>query len=522
MDRRGVLSGVGLGLLGATIPSLGAGNASRTQPNIVFILTDDQGWKDLGCTGSQYYQTPHIDKLADEGLLFTQAYAAAPICSPSRGAIYSGQYPARSKFTAVVRPYVEPDADLHEVSKHVKGNLQTREALHRHCLPPGVPTIAEMLGDAYYTGFIGKWHCGWNQAHWPDKRGWDVAEGFRTVASATKGHFGRDFAAAACKGLEGLDDDQYMTDVLTDRAEAFLRDAAKGDRPFFLTLSHYAVHMPLDAPADLVEKYRKLPATDQENPVYAAMIEKVDQSVGRIMQTLDELGVADNTLVIFTSDNGGLSPMSTSNFPLLGGKSFCYEAAMRVPLIMRWPNVIPAGRRESTRTVAVDFVPTWLEMAGVTAPESTTQDGQSLLPLMTAGRRPGARPIYFHHPHYTHAAGPFSSIIEEDWKLIRFYNASGKRTAGGWGEQLFDLAADPYEQDDLIASRPRQVAKLRRQLDAWLAETDAELPRPNEQFDASAPADKDQHFTWNLAQRIWAKQEAKWRESIHRRDTASE
>lgn len=477
------------------------------RPNIVLILIDDLGWKDLGCTGSRYYQTPHIDRLASEGMLFTQAYAAAPICSPSRGALYSGQYPARSKFTAVIRPYVEPDSQLHEVSKPVRGNLQHHEALHRHCLPPDVPTIAELLKPAgYRTGLVGKWHCGWNEAHWPDKRGWDVAEGFRTVPAATKGHFGRDFIPYQCKGLDDLRDDDYMTDVLTDRAVAFVNDAAERDQPFHLTLSHYAVHTKLDAPDDLIEKYRRLPTTDQDNPVYAAMIEKVDQSVGRIVETLDALGISDNTMVVFTSDNGGLSPDATSNYPLMGGKSFCYEAGMRVPLIVKWPARVPADRRDATRTVSVDLTATWLAMAGVDV-SAASLDGQNLLPMLTEGDRPTHRPVFFHHPHYTHAAGPFSSVIFNDWKLIRFYNdATG-------AEQLFDMAADPYEQDDLIASRPERADQLRAMLDDWLVETDAELPRPNEAFNPAAPADRDKQFTWELALRERAEHERKWRAS---------
>ncbi len=478
------------------------------RPNIVLILTDDQGWKDLGCTGSHYYQTPHIDQLAADGMLFTQAYSAAPICSPSRGAIYSGQYPARSKFTAVIRPYVEQDARLHEVSKPIQGNTQNHEALHRHCLPPTIPTIAEMIRDTgYHTGFIGKWHCGWNEAHWPDKRGWHIAEGFRTVASATKGHFGRDFIPFQCKGLEDLGEDDYMTDVLTDRAVAFLTDAAAKDKPFFLILSHYAVHTKLSAPEELVAKYRKLPTTDQDNAIYAAMIEKVDDSVGRIVDTLRSLGVERNTMVIFTSDNGGLSPHSTSNYPLMGGKSFCYEAGMRVPLIVKWPEKVAAGRREATRTVSVDFVPTWLEMTGAQAPAATTLDGESLLPLLTSGIRPAPRPIFFHHPHYTHAAGPFSSVILEDWKLIRFYND----TSGA--EQLFDMSSDPYEQSDLATICPERATQLRKVLDQWLAETDAELPRPNTGFNPDAPPEKDKTFTWELALKERGVHAHKWQNS---------
>lgn len=482
----------------------------KPKPNIVFILTDDQGWKDLSCTGSLYYRTPHIDKLAADGVMFTQAYAAAPICSPSRGAIYSGQYPARTKFTAVVRPYVEPDASLQQMSKPQKGNVQNREAPHRHCLPPDVPTAAELLAPAgYRTGFVGKWHCGWNEAHWPDKRGWGYAVGFRTVATGTKGHFGRDFAAFKCMGLDDMKPGDYMTDVLTDKAVEFLRGAAAGcgGQPFFLVLSHYAVHQPLGAPADLVEKYRKLPTTDQDNPIYAAMLEKVDDSVGRIVATLAELGIADDTMVIFTSDNGGLSPKSTSNYPLMGGKSFCYEAAMRVPLIVKWPAGVKAGRRESTRVHAVDFMATWLEMASVKPPKNLPLDGVSLLGLLTDSRRPAERAIFFHHPHYTHAAGPFSSVISDDWKLIRFYNDTAGR------EQLFDLAADPYEQEDLAAARPARADKLRKILDDWLAETDAEMPRPDGDFSPAKPAIKDKRFTWELALKERAEHQRKLRAS---------
>lgn len=478
------------------------------RPNIVLILTDDQGWKDLGCTGSHYYQTPHIDQVAADGMLFTQAYSAAPICSPSRGAIYSGQYPARSKYTAVIRPYVEQDAELHDVSKPINGNIQNHEALHRHCFPRTIPTIAEMIdGAGYYTGFFGKWHCGWNEAHWPDKRGWHIAEGFRTVPSGTKGHFGRDFIPLKCKGLDDLCEDDYMTDVLTNRAVTFLEDAAARETPFFLTLSHYAVHTPLSVPDDLVEKYRKLPTTDQDNPVYAGMLEKVDDSVGKIVETLRDLGIEDNTMVIFTSDNGGLSPNSTSNYPLLGGKSFCYEAGMRVPFIVKWPAKVAAGRRETTRTVSVDLVPTWLRMAGIEAPATTTLDGEDLLPLLTAGIRPAPRPIFFHHPHYTHAAGPFSSVIFDDWKLIRFYND----TSGT--DQLFDMSADPYEMNDLATLRPERTTELREVLDQWLDDTDAELPKSNGGFNPELPPEQDKQFTWELALKEREEHERKWRAS---------
>lgn len=464
------------------------------RPNIVLILIDDLGWKDLGCTGSDFYQTPHIDRVASEGTIFTQAYAASPICSPSRGAIYTGQYPARTKFTAVCQPHVEEGERLYEISKPVRGNVQNQEALHRHCLPLGTPTIGELLTAAgYRTGFVGKWHCGWNEANWPDKRGWSHAEGFRTVPSATRGHFGRDYIRFAPFGLDDLGESEYMTDVLTDRAVAYLEKAAAHDSPFFLTLSHYAVHTPLGAPDDIVAKYQSREVTDQRNPIYAAMIEKVDDSVGRIVETLLRLGIEQDTLLVFTSDNGGLSPDSTSNYPLMGGKSFCYEAGTRVPLIMSWPGTIASGRRETTPTISVDFAPTWLELAGAEAPSETPLDGESLVSLLTGRGRPSPRPIFFHHPHYTHAAGPFSSIIDEGWKLIRFYNDTAGR------EQLFDMTSDPYEQFDLCDARRGRTRELAAQLDRWLRATDAEMPRPNPAFDAKGVVAFDREFTWQLA-----------------------
>jgi arylsulfatase A-like enzyme len=391
----------------------------------------------------------------------------------------------------------------------VEGNIQNHEALHRHCLPPSIPTIAELLEPAgYHTGFIGKWHCGWHEDHAPDRRGFSVAKGYRTIPTATRGHFGRDFIEFRCKDLDDLQEDDYMSDVLTDHAIEFITNSAKKDKPFFLALNHYLVHTPLSAPEELVEKYRQLPTTDQENPVYAAMLEKLDQSVGRVTQVLKDLGIADNTMIVFTSDNGGLSPDSTSNYPLMGGKSFCYEAAMRVPLVVRWPNGIPpekTGRRESTRTNAIDLVPTWLEMAGVTRSEDLLLDGVSLLDLISKDQRPERRPIFFHHPHYTHAAGPFSSVIQDDWKLIRFYND----TSGAY--QLFDLASDPYEQDDLANARPKKAAVLRGLLEAWLVDIDAEAPILNEAFDADRDPVKDKAFTWHLALRERREHERKLR-----------
>jgi arylsulfatase A len=493
LTRRRLLKGVcGAGLALSAGGGMAAdGSDAERRPNIVFILIDDLGWKDIGCAGSRYYRTPNIDRLAAEGAFFEQAYSAAPVCSPSRGAIYSGKYPARTKFTTVFSAQMAPDDGLREVSKRQGGNLQNLEALHRHCLSPSETTFAEVLGKAgYATGFVGKWHCGWHESQSPEAQGFQFAAGYRLVPTGTRGHWGKAYIGK-CKDMPDLRDDDYMTDALTDRAVHFIKE--NHNKPFALVLSHFAVHGPLEAPQDLVDKYKKIPTTDQRNPVYAAMIEKVDDSVGRVVDTLRELGLEENTAVFFTSDNGGLSPKATSNYPLMGGKSFSYEAGMRVPLVVRWPGAIAAGWREDAPTVGVDFYPTFLDIAGVAPPPELRLDGASLLPLLTGRGGLAPRPIFFHFPHYTHATGPFSSVIQDSWKLIRFYND----TSGEF--QLFNLNDDPYEQADLAGQRPEIVDSLRAVLGKWLLETDAELPRPNSGFDPGQPPRKDKDFTWGLA-----------------------
>jgi arylsulfatase A-like enzyme len=464
------------------------------RPNIIFILIDDLGWKDVGCMGSRYYQTPHIDRLAADGMLFQIAYSASPVCSPSRGAFLSGKMPARTGLSNVFNVgSMDADGDWHEISKPERGNIQHFEALNRHVLPLEEVTVAEALRDAgYKTGFLGKWHCGYHERFWPDKQGFDVAEGFRTVPSGTRGHFGKSYIGAI-KGLEGLQPDQDMADALSNAAVRFIE--THRNRSFFLMLSHYAVHNPQEAKEEVIAKYRKLPTTDQTNPVYAAMVESVDRSVGTISDALKRLKLEQNTVVVFTSDNGGLSPKSTSNYPLLGGKSFPYEAGTRVPLIVRWPARIQPGSKCSTRTVATDFYPTFLEMAGAALRPNQHIDGASLMPLLTGTGQIEPRAIVFHFPHYTHATGPFASILEGDWKLIRFYND----TAGPY--QLFNLTDDPYEQNDLSEQQSKRVAAMQAKLSKWQQGTDAKMPRPNPSFDPANPPKKDKAHSWKMATR---------------------
>jgi arylsulfatase A len=467
-------------------------NTSDPPPNFVIIYIDDMGWKDVGCMGSDYYQTPNIDQLAAAGMLFEQAYAAAPVCTPSRGALYTGKAPARTKLTTVFKDdHLAPDERLYEMSKPQGGNIQNLEALQRHVMPREEITFAEALSEAgYVTGFAGKWHVGWHEDFWPNRQGFQYAEGFRTIPEGTRGHFGKHYIDKV-QGMPDLKADDDMADKLSELAVKFFE--VNRDKPFCFVLSHYAVHNPQEAQESVIEKYRLLPTTDQNNATYAAMVESVDRSVDTVMAALHRLGLEENTVVIFTSDNGGLSERSTSNYPLSGGKSFSYEAGTRVPFIVQWPGNITAGSRAVERTVGMDIYPTLLELSGNALRPEQHRDGVSLAPVLLQHGRIQARPLYFHFPHYTHATGPFSSVIADDWKLIRFYN----NTSGQY--QLFSLADDPCELQDLADSRPDKVNALAGMLDEWLEETGAELPRVNPDYRASIPPVKDKAFSYKLA-----------------------
>jgi arylsulfatase A-like enzyme len=292
--------------------------------------------------------------------------------------------------------------------------------------------------------------------------------------------------------MPDLEPDDNMADALTELAVHFIEKNKDG--PFAFMLSHWAVHGPLQARPEEIERWKKVPTTDQSNPTYAAMVESVDRSVGTIVETLNRLGLTENTLVVFTSDNGGLTLRdTTSNYPLLGGKSFAYEAGMRVPFIVKWPARVKAGATTGTPVVGIDIFPTLFDCAGAADSLPEGIDGVSLKPLLVEGESLEERPLFFHFPHYTHATGPFSSVISNGWKLIRFYNDS----TGAY--QLFHLAEDPFEQSDLADANPEKLEELKAVLDNWLTSTEAQLPRPNPEFDPQLPPMKDKAFTWTLA-----------------------
>ncbi|MDF7806311.1 sulfatase [Pontiellaceae bacterium B12219] len=438
-------------------------------PNILFIIIDDMGWKDIGISGSTFYETPHIDALAAEGMRFTNAYSAAPVCTPSRGAIYSGKCPARTQYTAVYNGKAGPDDRLQKKSKYSGEWDENFEALHRHALPAGEFILPQALAaGGYATGFFGKWHIGECEGFQPDDRGFDVAKGYRTsyVPTSRSGHWMKTFQQYGAN-LEGADPDAYVADVLTEECIDFI--TANKDKSWLAVLSHYLVHTPIQPKPEKMEHYRKKPETDQKNPGYASMVESVDESVGRVLEALEKLNLEKDTLVIFTSDNGGLTPNSTSNYPLLGGKSFPFEAAMRVPFIVKWPGKIKPGISEE-RIVGTDIYPTMLSAAGLPLRPEQHVDGVDLMPVLTQQARLEDRPIIIHYPHYTHATGPFSSIVSRDWKLIRFYNDS----EGAY--LLYNLADDPNEQTDLAATHPEKVTDLSSRLALALTEMKAEMP----------------------------------------------
>jgi arylsulfatase A-like enzyme len=406
-------------------------------PNVVVILADDLGANDLGCYGRRDHRTPHLDRLASQGRRFTQAYAACPVCSPTRAALLTGLNPARLHLTTFLPG---------------RADAPTQKLLHPKIagtLPADVPTLGERFKAlGYATGQVGKWHVGGD----PKKRGFDFVHVGKanTPPTADEGGKGEmDLAAAAGR---------------------FIR--ASAGRPFLLYLCHNSPHIPLAAGEE-----RLAANAGAFNPVYAACVETLDASVGRVLATLDETGAAANTLVVFTSDNGGLhvpegkDDPPTHNTPFRAGKGFLYEGGVRVPLIARGPGV-PAGTAADP-VVSTDWTPTLLEFCG--QPAAGNLDGASFAGVLRGGTRPQP-PIYWHVPHYTNQGSrPGGAVRAGDWKLIEHYEDGSA--------ELFDLAADPSEATDLAAKEPARAAKLRADLAAWRAAVSAQTMAANPAFD---------------------------------------
>ncbi len=448
MDRRNFLKASGVGCAVLLSGRIGfCQSPGQKRANIVYVLADDLGWAELGCYGNKFNETPNIDKLATQGMLFTDAYAAAPVCSPYRVALMTGQYPARVGIT----DYLRPNTENHLPLKHI--------------------TLAEALRNkGYATGIIGKWHLSGYKNHGskeetlPDKHGFD-----EVIVSENRGigggsyfhpyHFNREIE----KRLPGK---EYLVDRCNLEAVEFIE--RHKSEPFFLYLSHYAVHTRLLGKDDLVAKYEKKAGAGKgqrakkNNPHLAAQLESIDEGVGMIMKKLDELGLADNTILIFTSDNGGEDRV-TDNSPLRAGKSTLYEGGIRVPFIIRRPGRIKPGTRCDVPVSNYDYYPTLLDCVGIEPDRRQRFDGVSLRMLLeNADAKLDRQCLYWHYPlAKPHFLGGRSSgaIRMGDWKLIEYFG-TGK-------VELYNLSSDPGEKNDLAGSEPRKAADLRKRLGDW-------------------------------------------------------
>lgn len=447
---------------------------------MLVILADDLGGRDIGCYNSgTFYETPHLDRLAQQGMRFTDAYAANPVCSPTRFSLMAGRYPTRVGAT-----------DFFGAHR----GFDFKPAPMIHYMPLEEMTLAEGLRAAgYRTGFIGKWHLGEEEKYWPEHQGFDV-----NIAGWSMGRPSSYFSPYKNPRLHDGPTGEYLTERLTEEAIALLRRFK--DQPFLLYYSLYAVHTPLQAPAALVKKYeekaKRLGLDDgadfgteeqiwpikkqrevrirQSHAVYAAMVETMDTSVGRILAELDTLGLTENTLVIFTSDNGGLSTSEgspTSNRPLRGGKGWLYEGGIREPFVVRWPAHVKPGTSSSTPVMSIDVLPTVFAAAGVPLPTDRPIDGRNLLPLLQGGQAPERGALYWHYPHYSNQGGfPGAAIRVGEWKLIeRFIDGQ---------VHLYHLDNDIGEQHDLASVEPERVRELRAKLHAWYRETGAKFLEP--------------------------------------------
>ncbi len=464
--------------------SIGCSRA-EDPPNVILILVDDMGWMDLTCQGSDYYRTPHIDRLASEGVRFTNGYAACAVCSPTRAAVQTGRYPHRLGVTDWIR------------SRFQRGGIGTPEknpteyvgGKNRKFLCPPNPfwmeheeiTIAEALGEAknYQSAYIGKWHLG-DPDWYPTKQGFTENRGgcdygqppsFFDPYNQPKGR--HETLREGIYLLPGKKEGQYLTEREADETLELIRKWK--DEPFFIQVSHYAVHTPIQAEEHVAAKYKQ-EGKEEIHAKYAAMVQSIDDSTGRILALLEELDLDDNTMIIFTSDNGGLdrNGKPTDNAPLRSGKGYAYEGGIRVPLLARWPGVIAKGKELDQPASSIDLFPTILEASGVAQPDDREIDGLSLMEVMKKGEGSLNREsLVWHFPHYRHDPGPYSIIRKGKWKLIKFWEGI---------YELYDLEADLGEENNLAESKPELVKELDAELLELLKAQEAKLPKENPDF----------------------------------------
>jgi len=461
------------------------------KPNIIFILIDDMGWKDLSCCGSTFYETPHIDKIAAQGMRFADAYASCPVCSPTRASVMTGKYPA----TVGITDWINWNGRLHPA----RGRLI--DVPYLKDLPTSEYTMAEALRETgYATWHVGKWHLG-GEGHRPEDHGFDVNIGGCHDGSPGRGGY---FSPWSIPALEGADvpDGTYLTDYLTDQAIEQIR--TKDEAPFFLNLWYYSVHTPIQAKPEKIKKYeakakamgldtqktfeegalfpcehkkdqRILRRLIQSDPVYAAMIESLDENIGRLMDTLEETGEADNTLMIFTSDNGGLATSEgspTCNTPLAEGKGWMYEGGTREPLFVKWPGVVEPGALCEVPVTTPDFYPTILAAAEAQGHPDHQSDGVSIMPLLKGADALDREAIFWHYPHYGNQGGtPGASVRKGDYKLIHFFEDDRL--------ELYHLREDLGETRNLVDAQPALARELNDLLSAWQTSVEAKIPQKN-------------------------------------------
>jgi arylsulfatase A-like enzyme len=441
--------------------------SAAEKPNVILILADDLGWTDLACYGSDLHETPNLDRLAADGMKFTQAYSACTVCSPTRASLLTGKYPARLHVTDWIAGLVPANPKVHppEWTKH---------------LPLEETTLAEAFKAAgYATASIDKWHLGGEPYH-PEKQGFDLNLA-GTEAPSPKSYFAPYSIATLPDGPPG----EYLTDRIGNEAVRFIEEHRA--EPFFLYFPHFAVHLPVQAPEELTAKYRGKLAqagkeTNHKNPAYAAMLDRLDHTVGQVRAKLAELKLDKRTIVIFTSDNGGRIP-TTSNVPLRDGKASCHEGGTRVPLLVHWPGVTRAGSTCEAPAITPDLYPTILAMAGLAVPAAQQPDGVSLVPLLKQTGALERDALYWHYPHYQlyqlGGTTPYGAIRAGNWKFIEYYD--------GTPSELFDLASDLAEERNLAAKEPARAAELAARLAQWRSEVGAQMPRPNPNYDPAKP-----------------------------------
>lgn len=447
-------------LLMLFFPLILCAQKKQTQPNIIFLLVDDMGYTDVGCFGSSFYETPNIDALAKRGMRFMNAYTAASICSPTRGSIMTGKYPVRTGITDWIPGQKVNNTKL----------IQPKTAL---LLADQEITFAEIIKkQGYSTFYAGKWHLGDKPTSDPLTQGFDEYYSAKELRQSKS---------------------PVTTDSLTSNTEAFITRKAKEKKPFLAFVSYYDVHTPMYDYPDFIDKYKRkssmlpespkkieehrgLTRSRQDDPQYASLVGAVDKSVGRISGLLKSLGIEENTIVIFTSDNGGLSTTSnggpTANLPYRSGKGWLYEGGVRVPMVVSYPGTVKAGSRCDEPTMSTDFYPTMIQLSGAPLRPDLHKDGLSLLPLLKQTGSLNRSDLYWHYPHYHGSTWtPGAAVRNGDWKLIAFYETDSY--------ELYNLKTDPYELQNKANERTDLVASLKAKLKKWQEDTGAKMPVPN-------------------------------------------